>query len=94
MKANALRHRLKSLRREAFTQITTNFGTLVQNATDGQTQAAATLQSLTQMKSSITGVSLNDELTQLTNYQNLLQASGRAVQAANDDITFLIQNVT
>ncbi len=79
---------------EAFIQVTTNFGTLVQNATDGQTQAAATLQSLTQMKSSITGVSLNDELTQLTNYQNLLQASGRAVQAANDDITFLIQNIT
>jgi flagellar hook-associated protein 1 FlgK len=78
---------------EAFTQITTNFGTLVQNATEGQTQAAATLQSLTQMKSAITGVSLNDQLTQLTQYQNLLQASGRAVQAANDDITFLIQNV-
>jgi flagellar hook-associated protein 1 FlgK len=79
---------------QAFTQIATNFGTLVQNATDGQTQAANTLQSLTQMKSTITGVSLNDQLTQLLNYQNLLQASGRAVQAANDDITFLIQNVT
>ena len=46
------------------------------------------------MKSSITGVSLNDQLTQLLQYQNLLQASGRAVQAANDDITFLMQNVT
>jgi flagellar hook-associated protein 1 len=79
---------------QVFTQITTNFGTLVQNATEGQTQAAAALQSLTQMKSAITGVSLNDQLTQLTEYQNLLQASGRAVQAANDDITFLMQNIT
>jgi flagellar hook-associated protein 1 FlgK len=78
---------------QAFTQITTNFGTLVQNATEGQTQAAATLQSLTQMKSAITGVSLNDQLDQLTEYQNLLQAAGRAVQAANDDITFVIQNI-
>jgi flagellar hook-associated protein 1 FlgK len=79
---------------EALTQITSNFGTLVQNSSDGQTQAASTLQSLTQLKSSITGVSLNDQLTQLTQYQNLLQASGRAVQAANDDITFLMDNIT
>jgi flagellar hook-associated protein 1 len=79
---------------QTFTQIETNFGTLVQNASNGQTQAAATLQSLTQMKSAITGVSLNDQLTQLIQFQNLLQASGRAVQAANDDITFLMQNMT
>jgi len=79
---------------QTFTQIQTDFGTLVQNATNGQTQSASNLQSLTQMKSTITGVSLNDQLTQLLNYQNLLQASGRAVQAANDDLTFLLQNVT
>jgi len=40
---------------QAFTQIQTDFGTLVQNATNGQTQAANNLQSLTQMKSAITG---------------------------------------
>jgi flagellar hook-associated protein 1 len=79
---------------QAFTQIATNFGTQVQNTSDGQTQSAATLQSLTQMKSSITGVSLNDQLTQLIEYQNLPQASGRAVEAANSDITYLLQNVT
>jgi flagellar hook-associated protein 1 FlgK len=78
---------------EVFTQIASDFGTLVQNSTNGQTQAANTLQSLTQMKSTVTGVSINDQLTQLLQFQNLLQASGRAVQAANDDITFLIQNV-
>ena len=43
---------------------------------------------------SITGVSLNQQLTQLIQYQNLLQASGRAVQAANDMIKFLIDNVS
>ena len=78
---------------QVFTQITTAFGTLVQNATDGQTQAAAALQSLTQLKSSVTGVSLNEQLTHLIQYQNMLQASGRAVQAANDITTFLIQNI-
>jgi flagellar hook-associated protein 1 FlgK len=79
---------------EAFTQITSDFGTQVLNASNGQTQAANTLQSLTQMKSAITGVSLNDQLTVLTEYQNMLQASGRAVQAVNDDITFLMNNIT
>ncbi len=78
---------------EVFTQIASDFGTLVQNSSNGQTQSANTLQSLTQMKSTVTGVSINDQLAQLLQFQNLLQASGRAVQAANDDITFLIQNV-
>ena len=79
---------------EALTQIASNFGTLVQNASSGQTQTSNALQSLTQIKGQITGVSLNDQLTQLLQYQNMLQASGRAVKAANDDITFLIQNIT
>ncbi|HLX37453.1 MAG TPA: flagellar hook-associated protein FlgK [Candidatus Binataceae bacterium] len=79
---------------EELTQTLSNFGTLVQNAGNGQTQAANTLQSLTQMKSQVTGVSLNDQLTELLQYQNMLQASGRAVQAACDDITFLIQNIS
>jgi flagellar hook-associated protein 1 FlgK len=78
---------------QVFTQITTNFGGQVQSAVDGQNQAAASLQSLTAMKSSITGVSVNQQLTQLIQFQNMLQASGRAVQAANDIITFLVQNI-
>jgi flagellar hook-associated protein 1 len=79
---------------EAFTQVATDFGTQVQNASNEQTQAANTLQSLTTMKGAITGVSTNDELTDLIQYQNMLQACGRAVQAANDNITFLLQNLT
>ncbi len=79
---------------QAFTQLTTAFGSQVQQATDGQEQAANSLQSLTALKSSVTGVSLNQQLTQLIQYQNMLQASGRAVQTANDIITFLIQNIT
>jgi flagellar hook-associated protein 1 FlgK len=78
---------------EVFTQIGTDFGTQVQNASNEQTTASNTLQSLTQMKSAITGVSINDQMTDLIQYQNLLEASGRAVQAANDNITFLLQNL-
>jgi len=79
---------------QTFSTISANFGTLVQNATNSQQQSAASLQSLTQLKGSITGVSLNDQLTQLVEYQNLLQASGRAVQAANDMMSFLIQQLS
>jgi flagellar hook-associated protein 1 FlgK len=78
---------------QAFSTISANFGTLVQNATNSQQQAASSLESLTQLKSSTTGVSLNTQLTQLIQYQNLLEASGRAVQAANDAVTFLMQNI-
>lgn len=78
---------------QAFSTISGNFGALVQNANNSQQQASASLQSLNQLKGSITGVSLNDQLTQLIQYQNALEASGRAVQAANDITTFLVQNV-
>jgi flagellar hook-associated protein 1 len=78
---------------EAFSTISSNFGTLVQNANNSEQQSSATLQSLTQLKSSITGVSLNDQLTQLIQYQNLLEASGRAVQAASDITEYLVENV-
>jgi len=78
---------------QAFSAISGNFGALVENANNSQQQASASLQSLSQLKGSITGVSLNDQLTQLIQYQNVLEASGRAVQAANDITTFLVQNL-
>jgi flagellar hook-associated protein 1 FlgK len=79
---------------QAFTQIASQFGSTVANATANQQQATATLTSLQQLKSSVTGVSLNTELTNLVQYQNALEAAGRAVQAANDMTTFLIQVVS
>jgi flagellar hook-associated protein 1 len=78
---------------QAFTQIESDFGIVVQNASNNQQQATSSLQSLNSLKGSITGVSLNDQLTNLVQYQNLLQATGRAVQAANDMTQFLIQEL-
>ncbi|HUA36516.1 MAG TPA: flagellar hook-associated protein FlgK, partial [Candidatus Binataceae bacterium] len=78
---------------QAYTQIESNFGITVQNATNSEQQASSSLQSLTSLKGSITGVSINDQLTNLVEYQNMLQATGRAVQAANDMTTFLIQEL-
>jgi flagellar hook-associated protein 1 len=78
---------------QAYTQLESNFGIVVQNASNNQQQAASSLQSLNSLKGSITGVSLNDQLTNLVQYQNLLQATGRAVQAANDMTQFLIEEL-
>ncbi|MBV8054619.1 MAG: flagellar hook-associated protein FlgK [Deltaproteobacteria bacterium] len=78
---------------QAFTQIQSQFGTNLQAAQTQLQQASSTLQSLQQLKSSITGVSLNDQLTKLTQFQEALEAAGRAVQAANDITTFLVQQL-
>ncbi|MFI5353406.1 MAG: flagellar hook-associated protein FlgK [Candidatus Binatales bacterium] len=78
---------------QAFAQITSRFGATVQTAQNNQTQAAASLSSLTTLQSSTTGVSLNAELTKLIQYQNDLQATTQAVQAANNMVSYLIQQL-
>jgi flagellar hook-associated protein 1 FlgK len=78
---------------QAFAQLTTQFGSTLQAAQSYQAQTTASLNSLNQLKGSITGVSLNDQLTQLVQFQNALQAAGKAVQASNDIITFLVQEL-
>jgi len=78
---------------QVFAQITSQFGATVQTAQNNQTQAAASLSSLTTLQSSTTGVSLNAELTKLIQYQNDLQATTQAVQAANNMVSYLIQQL-
>jgi flagellar hook-associated protein 1 FlgK len=79
---------------QAYAQIASDFGSAVQGAITAQSSAAGSVQSLNQLKSSITGVSLNEELTHLIQFQNALQAAGRAVQVANDTMTFLMTQLT
>ncbi len=79
---------------QAYGQIASNFGSSVQGAMNAQQNAAASFQSFSQLKGSITGVSLNDELTRLIQFQNALEAAGRAVQTVNDLTTFLITEVS
>jgi flagellar hook-associated protein 1 FlgK len=78
---------------QAYAQLQGQFGTSLEAAQTQQQQASSTLQSLQQLKSSITGVSLNDQLTNLMQYQQALEAAGRAVEAVNDMTTFLIQQL-
>lgn len=79
---------------QAYGQIVSDFGSSVQGAMNAQQYAAASFQSLNQLKGSITGVSLNEELTHLVQFKNALEAAGRAVQIANDITTFLITELS
>jgi flagellar hook-associated protein 1 FlgK len=79
---------------QAYGQIASDFGSAVQGAMNAQNYAAASLQSLGQLKGSMTGVSLNEELTHLIQFKNALEAAGRAVQAANDITTFLMTELS
>lgn len=76
---------------DVLNQTVSALGVSLQSATTAQTNTSATLQSLQQLQSSITGVSLNDQLTNLVQYQNALEAAGRALQASSDMTTFLMQ---
>jgi len=79
---------------QAFSAIASDFGRTVSSADANQTRASTTLDSLQSFKSSITGVSLNEQLANLVQFQNALEAAGRAVQAANDMTNFLIQSIS
>lgn len=79
---------------QAYGQIASDFGSAVQGAMNAHNYAAASLQSLGQLKGSMTGVSLNEELTHLIQFKNALEAAGRAVQAANDITTFLMTELS
>ncbi len=78
---------------QAWAQLTADFGLTVETANTQQTQAQALLQSLEQLKTSVTGVSVNQELTQMLQYLNTLQAAGRAVSVGLNLVEYLIQNL-
>lgn len=79
---------------QAIAQVVSQFGLNLQTAQNAQQQAAGSLQSLNQLKGSITGVSINEQLARLVQFQQALQAAGRAVQASNDILTFLINELS
>jgi len=78
---------------QAWGQIVAAFGEVVKGANDSSRQSQAAAQALENFRSSITGVSINEQLALILQYENELQASGRVVAAASDMISFLIQTL-
>lgn len=61
-------------------------GTAVQNAENGATQSQSTITQLQQMNDSASGVSLDQELTNLTSYQMAYQAAAKIITVGSEMI--------
>jgi flagellar hook-associated protein 1 FlgK len=59
-------------------------GTAVQNAKNGATQSQSTITQLQQMNDSASGVSLDQELTNLTSYQMAYQAAAKIINVGSE----------
>ncbi len=65
-------------------------GTGVQNATTNQTNAQAVLAAVSNQRQSVSGVSLDEEMTNLITFQRGYQASARALNVMNEMLDTLI----
>ena len=75
-------------------QIFANFAVQIQDASDRADFNESLLHELTENESSITGVNLDEELSQLLIFQNGFQASAKVLQTVDELMQFLIQQVS
>jgi flagellar hook-associated protein 1 FlgK len=62
----------------------------VQNATTNQTNAQAVLAAVSNQRQSVSGVSLDEEMTNLITFQRGYQASAQALNVMNEMLNTLI----
>ncbi len=74
-------------------QIVSNLSITISDAKDRQTFADNISNQLEQLKSSATGVNVNEELSQMLVYQNSFQASARLISVVNDLLAELVNIV-
>ena len=75
---------------EAYNQMVTQIGSNVQQANDDVTNSTALVNALENQRQSVSGVSLDEEMTNLVNFQRGYQASARAMTAMDDMLDQLI----
>jgi flagellar hook-associated protein 1 FlgK len=68
-------------------------GELTQNAQNLATYQTNTMSVLTQQQQSVEGVSLDEELTKLMQYQNAYQASAQLISTADNFLTTVLNMV-
>ena len=76
-----------------YQQIVTDTGGRAASAKSATASAGAVLTQLTQQRSSVTGVSTDDEMVNMLKYQRAYQASARVVQTMDDMVGTLINNL-
>ncbi|MHB8066771.1 MAG: flagellar hook-associated protein FlgK [Desulfobaccales bacterium] len=75
---------------DAYQQIVTNIGLDTEQAGNQQTYYQGLVDQFQQMKSSVSGVSLDDELTNLIKYQRAYQAAAKMVTTADELLQTLL----
>jgi flagellar hook-associated protein 1 FlgK len=75
---------------ETLANLTTNYGAQTQQAQNGQTQTGAVLQNLQQMRSSVSGVSIDAETTTIDQAQNVYQALSKVITATDTMLQSLL----
>ncbi len=76
-----------------YQQLVTDTGGRAATAKSAAASSGAVLTQLTQQRSSVTGVSTDDEMVNMLKYQRAYQASARVVQTMDDMIGTLINNL-
>jgi flagellar hook-associated protein 1 FlgK len=69
-------------------------GTAVQNANNGATQSQSSISQLQQMVNSASGVSLDEELTNLTTYQQAYQAAAKLITVGTEMMQSVLGLIT
>jgi len=74
----------------AYAAFVTRVGTEMVEAQNGETNAQALLDTVEERRESVSGVSLDEEMTNLTSFQRGYEASARAMSALDEALNVLI----
>jgi flagellar hook-associated protein 1 len=78
---------------QAYNAFVTQIGSDVQAANSAQQTSQSLLSAINNQRQSISGVSLDEEMTNLIQYQQAYQASARVMNAIDETLSTLIQTV-
>ncbi|MBV9606560.1 MAG: flagellar hook-associated protein FlgK [Solirubrobacterales bacterium] len=78
---------------QAYNAFVTQIGSNVQSAQSAQQTSQSLLSAISNQRQSVSGVSLDEEMTNLINYQQAYQASARVMDAINQTLNTLINQV-
>jgi flagellar hook-associated protein 1 FlgK len=78
---------------QAYNAFVTQIGSDVQSTQNAQQTAQSLLTAISNQRQSVSGVSLDEEMTNLITYQQAYQASARVMNAINETLNTLINQV-
>ena len=78
---------------QAYNALVTQIGSDVKSAQSAQQTSQSLLSAISNQRQSISGVSLDEEMTNLLQYQQAYQASARVMNAINETLNTLINQV-